>query len=150
MDCHSETTTLDLCSEPDCVTSTVAFGAATGGLEMHLPNHGMFKVHRIIFDRDTGWIERTAYDALDCARGTLSGLKKEENLMPVCVRCKTAISLPCWYCVECTGECGSSAEPSWDIMNPYFSARQGRGSSATTVNTSSSLSTKRTPRCIQS
>ena len=102
MDCHSEATTVDLCSEPECIDSMVTFKAA--GRKTHLPNHGMFKVHRIIFDRDMGRIEKTAKDALTSIRGTLSELKEGEKQIPECIRCKTTISLPCWCCVDCTGE----------------------------------------------
>ena len=103
MDCHSESTTVDLCSEPECVNSTITrFRAAD--LKTHTPNHGMFKVHRIIFSRDLGCIEGNAKDALDSARGTLSELEEEKKPMPECVHCKTTISLPCWFCVDCTGE----------------------------------------------
>ena len=101
MDCHSERTTVDLCSKPDCVNSTVTFESTDR--KKHLPNHGMFKVHRIIFDRDTGRIEDAAKDALTSARGTLSEPNDGEP-MPECVHCKTAVSLPCWCCVDCTGE----------------------------------------------
>ena len=103
MDCHSETETLDLCSELDCVNSTVTF-RTPDDLKTHSPNHGMFKVHRIIFDRDMGRVENNAKDALTSARGTLSRLKEEGKPMPECVRCKITISLPCWCCVDCTGE----------------------------------------------
>ena len=102
MDCHSQRTTVDLCSGPDCVGSTVKFKATDR--KAHLPNHGMFKVHRIIFDRDVGRIENTAKDALTSVRGTISELKEEGKPMPECVHCKTTISLPGWCCVDCTGE----------------------------------------------
>ena len=102
MDCDGGKTTLDLCSELECVNSTVTSKAAN--TKAHTPNHGMFKVHRIIFDRDIGRIEKTAKDALNAARRTLSELKEGKEPMPGCVRCKTIISLPCWCCVDCTGE----------------------------------------------
>ena len=102
MDCHSLLVTVDLCSEPECINSTVKFKATER--KTHLPNHGMFKVHRIIFDRDVGRIEKTAKEALDSVRGTLSELVEGEKPMPECTNCGTAISLPCWCCVECTGE----------------------------------------------
>ena len=109
MDCHSDRETVDLCSEPDCIDSTVAFQAADR--QTHLPTHGMFKVHRIIFDRDVGKIEKTAKEALDAVQGTLSELKEGEKPMPGCLRCETTISLPCWCCVDCKGEQGSNIEP---------------------------------------
>ena len=102
MDCRGGSTTVDLCSEPECIDSTIRFKDTNR--KTHTPNHGMFKVHRIIFDRDMGRIERTAKDTLDSARGTLSELEEEEKPMPECVHCKTTISLPCWCCVDCTGE----------------------------------------------
>jgi hypothetical protein len=101
-DCRNETTTVDLCSEPECINSTVTFD--TPDRKTHLPNHGMFKVHRLIFERDMARIENLAKDALDSSRGTISQLKKEGKPMPACVHCKTTVSLPCWCCVECTGE----------------------------------------------
>jgi len=101
MDCHS-LETVDLCSEPECINSTVTFEDAER--EAHSPNHGMFKVHRIIFNRDVGRIEKTAKDALDSVRGTLSEPTEGKEPMAGCVHCATAISLPCWCCVECTGE----------------------------------------------
>ena len=100
---------MDLCSEPECIDSTVTFAEADR--KTHLPNHGMFKVHYMIFHRDTAKIENLAKDALDFARGTISRLKKEQKPMPECVHCKTTVSLPCWCCVECTGERERGPEP---------------------------------------
>jgi len=102
MDCHSIRTTVDLCSEPECINCTVKFAATDR--KTHLPSHGMFKVHRIIFDRDVGRIEKTAKEALDSAQGTISQLVEGEEPLPGCAHCETTISLPCWCCVECTGE----------------------------------------------
>jgi len=101
MDCRDETTTVDLCSEPECINSTIKFKAAHR--KAHLPTHGMFKVHRLIFDRDVARIENFAKDTLKSARGTISQLKKEEKPMPECVCCRNAVPLPCWRCTECTG-----------------------------------------------
>jgi hypothetical protein len=101
MDCHSDETTTDLCSEQECVDSTATFD---DGRKTHFPHHSMFKVHRTLFDRDTGKIENTAKDALNSARGTISELKEEGKPMPECIHCKKVISLPSWCCVECTGE----------------------------------------------
>ena len=102
MDCHNEFSTIDLCSEPECVNSTIKSKIA--GIKPHTPNHGMFKIYRIIFDRDMGWIERNAKHWLDVARGIVSELEERKKPMPECIFCKTAISLPCWCCVGCTGE----------------------------------------------
>ena len=100
-DCHGEDT-FDLCSEPKCVDSTATFNGTDR--KTHTPNHGMFKVHRFIFNRDLRKIESAAKDALSSARETLSELEEEKKPMPGCVQCKTTISLPCWFCVDCTGE----------------------------------------------
>ena len=99
MDCHSDTTTIDLCSEPDCINSTFKFR----DVKTHLPTHGMFKIHRIIFDRDMKRIEDAAKDALTSAQGTLSGHRRGRP-MPECAPCKTTVSFPCWFCVDCTSE----------------------------------------------
>ena len=101
MDCRGDDT-VDLCSEPECVNSTVTFG--TADRKAHTPNHEMFKVYRIIFERDVGRVENAAKGAVKAARGTLSKLEEEKKPMPVCAHCKATISLPCWYCVECAGE----------------------------------------------
>jgi lipopolysaccharide biosynthesis regulator YciM len=100
MDCSGEMT-MDLCSEPECVDSKVIFEAADR--KPHLPNHGMFKIHRVIFQRDVTRVENKAKVALKSARGIISRFKEEKS-MPECVRCKATISLPCWSCVECTRE----------------------------------------------
>ena len=102
MDCHNDTGTIDLCSEPECVNSTITFKEADR--KTHLPSHGMFKVHRILFNRDTARFENAAKGALESAQDTLSELEEEGKPMPGCIHCKTTISLPCWFCVECTGE----------------------------------------------
>jgi len=102
MDCHSDKTTVDLCSEPECVNSTIKFKEADR--KTHLPSHGMFKVYRVLFNRDTAMVENAAKRALESAQVTLSGLKEEGKPMPACVHCGVTILLPCWFCVECTGE----------------------------------------------
>jgi len=145
-DCRNDTTTVDLCSEPECINSTVTFEEA--GRKTHLPSHGMFKVHRMIFDRDTARLENLARDALDSARGTVSQLKREGKPMPECAHCKTEVSLPCWCCVECTGEW----EPPVECLVAIDAGERGpqaRDSFVMSVNTSNLLSTRRTRRCIQ-
>lgn len=100
MDCRNEST-VDLCSDPECVNSTVKFKATDR--KPHLPSHGMFKVYQTIFDRDLVRFKNTARDALDSALEVISELK-DEGVMPECVHCSAAVSLPCWRCVECQGE----------------------------------------------
>ena len=103
MDCHDKTT-VDLCSEPECLKATAKLEKRKELKGPHTPNHGMLKVHRILFNRDTGRVERNAKDALEVARETLSDLKAQKEPMPQCAHCKERVSQPCWYCVDCTGE----------------------------------------------
>lgn len=101
MDCTKPTR--NLCSRSECVHSTVTSEDVDG--KLHLPNHGMFKVHRFIFYRDMGRIEKTARDTLKSARKKMiSQFKEEGDPMPICLACETPVSPPCWCCVECMGE----------------------------------------------
>ena len=102
MDCHNDMSTVDLCSEFECLDSVVALESRPGSKALHTPNHDMLKVHRILFNRDTARTERNAKDALEAARETLSDLKAKRKPMPECVHCKTVVLLPCWYCADCT------------------------------------------------
>lgn len=105
MDCHNDTSTVDLCSELECVDSVVTLKSRPDLKAPHTPNHNMLKVHRTLFNRDTARTERNAKDALEAARETLSDLKAERKPMSQCVYCRSVISLPCWYCVDCACEC---------------------------------------------
>lgn len=100
MDCTR--LTVNLCSTSECVNSTFTLDAVDG--KPHLPNHGMFKVYWFIFDRDIGRIGRTARNTLNSARGIISQLRGGKNPLPMCLRCKSPVSLPCWCCANCTGE----------------------------------------------
>lgn len=102
MDCHNDTSTVDLCSELECLDSTVTLKIRPDLKAPHTPNHSMLKVHRTLFSRDTARTERNAKDALEAARETLSDLKAKRKPMPDCVHCRNVVSLPCWYCVDCT------------------------------------------------
>jgi len=149
MDCHDKTT-IDLCPEPDCLKSTVTLKKRKDLTAPHKPNHSMLKVHRIVFDRDTGRAEKNAKDALEAARETLSDLKAQKKPTPQCVHCKETVSQPCWFCVDCTSEFrGLIVVP---IITPLtqhpFSQR--RGSSATTANLNVSPSTTFTPKSTSS
>ena len=103
MDCHFNNT-LDLCSKPECLDSVITPKRLPGLEAPHTPNHDMLKVHRILFDKDMARTKKSARDALEVARGTISDLEAEEKPMPGCVCCRNVVSLPCWYCAECTGE----------------------------------------------
>jgi len=103
IDCHFNNT-LDLCSKPECLDSVITPKRRPGLEAPHTPNHDMLKVRQIIFDRDVARTKKKAGDALEAARNTLSDLETKELPTPGCVRCRNVISLPCWYCADCTGE----------------------------------------------
>jgi len=66
----------------------------------------MFKVYWIIFDTEVAKMEIRVKIGLAYANATLSGLVEEGRQMPGCGHCGTPVSLPCWRCAECSGECG--------------------------------------------
>jgi hypothetical protein len=107
MDCHDKTT-VDLCSEPECLNSVGTLKRRPNLKPPHTPNHNVLKVHRILFNRDTAMAERNAKDALEAARQTLSDLEVKKKPMPRCFHCQNVVSLPCWYCVDCTSEFAQS------------------------------------------
>lgn len=104
MDCHNDTSTVDLCSELDCLNSVVTLKIRPDLKAPHTPNHNMLMVHRNVFSRDTARTERNAKDALEAARETLSDLQAKRKPAPKCIHCQNVVSLPCWYCVECACE----------------------------------------------
>lgn len=103
MDCDGELAAVNLCSEPECVNSTVTF-PGTASKRPHLPNHGMFKIYRIVFDRDMGMVKNRARSTLDSATGIISQPEGAGNPMPKCAHCMVMVSSPCWCCVDCIGE----------------------------------------------
>jgi len=148
MDCHSDNT-VDLCSEPECLKSPTLVKEREDLTTPHKPSHGMLKVHRILFNRDTGRAEKNAKDALEAARETLSDLKAQKKPMPQCVHCKEPVSQPCWYCVDCTRKFWSACIVS--TITPFNNLTlQRRSSSATTASTNVSPSTRSTPRSTSS
>lgn len=144
MDCHSDET-VDLCSEPECLKSTITLKNRKGLKAPHKPNHNMLKVHRILFNRDTGRAEKNAKEALEAAQETLSDLKAQKEPMPRCAHCKETVSYPCWYCVDCTSK---HLEHEHRFINhPYqLSFPQRRDSSVRIASTNASHLTKLTPR----
>jgi hypothetical protein len=76
----------------------------------HLPTHGILKINRFVFHRDITRIKIGARFTFEYARENISRLDDEgEN--PECVNCKAVVSLPCWVCVECSGEWKSGTKP---------------------------------------
>ena len=144
MDCHDKTT-VDLCSELECLNSVVTLERRPDLKAPHTPNHNMLKVHRILFDRDTAWTERNAKDALEAARRTLLELKLKKKSMPKCIHCQNVVSLPCWYCADCTSR---------SLWSSFFNGSRKhfvqRNSSAPIASINVSRSTKFTQRSIRS
>lgn len=85
--------TVHLCSEPECVDSTVTFGI-TGHRKPHLPNHRMFKVRRYIFSRDIARIQKAAMEVLELERENFAWSKKEGGPIRECMSCKSMVSPP--------------------------------------------------------
>ena len=97
MDCRIGST-VNLCSETECINSTVI----SKGQKPHLPDHRMFKVHRYIFERDLPKIAAAANYALDGTHSAMSQLKSMGiSTLGGCSHCHTPLSLPHWRCVEC-------------------------------------------------
>jgi len=143
MDCHDKTT-VDICSEPECLASSVVLKKRKDLTTPHTPNHSVLKVHRILFSRDTGRAEKNAKDALGVARGVLSDLKAQKEPMPQCAHCKKTVSQPCWYCVDCTSKFRNRALSK--SPPPLTLPSQRRDSSATIASTNVSPSMKFIPR----
>jgi len=102
MDCHFNNT-LDLCSEPECLDSVITSKHLSGLEAPHTPKHSILKVHHVLFSRDAARTERNAKAALEVAWNMISDLEANKA-MPGCDCCRNMVSLPCWYCVDCTGE----------------------------------------------
>ena len=103
MECHSQET-VDLCSEPECLKFTGTLKQRKDLTAPHKSNHSMLKVNQILFNRDTGRAEKNAKEALEAARETLSDLKAQKEPTPQCAHCKERVSLPCWFCADCTSK----------------------------------------------
>ena len=145
MDCHFHYT-LDLCSEPECLDSVVTLSDRPGlaAVPPHTPNHDMLKVHHILFGRDVASTERSAKEALNAARNTISDLEAKKKPMPGCLRCRKVVSLPCWLCVDCTGEFPQSSFKVSPCSSEHFVQR--RSSSAPIASICASRSTIPIPR----
>jgi len=103
LDCRGDTT-VDLCSGPECLSSTITFEAVDR--RPHLPTHGMIKTHRFIYDTEFGKIEEDAKARLAFIRGMIPQRDEVENRFFNCDTCDTSLSAPCWNCLDCTGEGG--------------------------------------------
>ncbi|KAI9062327.1 hypothetical protein FKP32DRAFT_1612624 [Trametes sanguinea] len=127
LDCGIRTT-VDLCDKPSCREATVGPDRRDDLLSPHLPSHRILKVRRVIHrHREFGKTYRAAQAALIRAEEaladadeivvahtptghgrSLSARVRTEALVTrelSCVGCKTIVSRPCWYCIECEDEC---------------------------------------------
>ena len=123
MDCHDKTT-VDICSEIECLKSTVTLQQREDLATPHTPNHRMLKVHRILHSRDIGRTERYAKEALDGAQEMLSDLRVRKEPMPQCVHCRERVSEPCWFCVNCTGRFHEGTVSIITLVNIHLNRRE--------------------------
>ena len=91
MDCLDKST-VDLCSEPECLTSSIIPGLTLVDLAVpHTPSHSMLKVHRLLFDRSIAVQEARSRIILHVARAVISDrVKAQGKVMPPCAHC-----IPC-------------------------------------------------------
>ncbi|KAL7286008.1 hypothetical protein ACG7TL_001125 [Trametes sanguinea] len=127
LDCGIRTT-VDLCDKPSCREATVGPDRRDDLVSPHLPSHRILEVRRVIHrHREFGKTYRAAQAALIRAEEaladaddvvvahtptghgrSLSARIRTEALVArelSCVGCKTRVSRPCWYCIECDDEC---------------------------------------------
>ena len=118
MDCPGEKT-MNLCSEPECVNSTIIFEAADR--KPHLPSHRVVKTRRPIYDREFGRVEQDARGMFNLSHAIFQQPREGEEESGGCIRCKAVLLPPCWYCFDCPpGEC--APDLSRNIVNPDHSA----------------------------
>ncbi|KAI8969692.1 hypothetical protein BD414DRAFT_518441 [Trametes punicea] len=126
LDCGIRTT-VDLCDKPGCRDATVGPDRRDDLMSPHLPSHRILKLRRVIHrHREFGKTYRAAQaahiraeEALTDAEEVMaahslhghfrspSARTREEMLVNrelSCVGCKSRVSRPCWYCIECDDE----------------------------------------------
>ncbi|KAI0770883.1 hypothetical protein BD413DRAFT_613421 [Trametes elegans] len=128
LDCGIRTT-VDLCERHDCREATIGPDRRDDLISPHLPSHRVLKVRRVVHrHREFGATYRAAQAALIRAEEALNDadefassqtphghsrrpsavVTKTEELVNrelSCAGCRAVVSRPCWYCVECDGEC---------------------------------------------
>ncbi|KAL1937671.1 hypothetical protein VTO73DRAFT_12946 [Trametes versicolor] len=128
LDCGIRTT-VDLCNRAECREATIGPDRRDDLVLPHLPSHRILKVRRVIHrHREFGKMYRAAQAALIRAEEALADADdlnspqilhgghsrhpsvriRTEQLVDrelSCVGCKKRVSRPCWYCIDCDGEC---------------------------------------------
>ena len=127
LDCHAPRGTLDFCDRAECLAVVIGLDRRPDLTSPHLPSHRLLKVRKVIHrHRELGGTYRAAHDALLRAEEALSDAKtlefshvKDDSSKNVhdaealaqrivgrelsCIACRSRVTRPCWYCVECEG-----------------------------------------------
>ncbi|KAF7292837.1 VPS13 domain-containing protein [Mycena indigotica] len=104
--------TVDFDDSPSCIAARVNRDDMQ---KPHLPHHDLIKLRRVLHARDFGKSFRNAKAALETARGIFkaAGFQTTDNSEPVstpngqgpkCANCAKRLTMPCWFCVQCTEE----------------------------------------------
>ncbi|KZT73469.1 hypothetical protein DAEQUDRAFT_414712 [Daedalea quercina L-15889] len=114
--------TVDLCSDPRCLASTIDQDQYAELNSPHLPSHDIFQLRTTMHERERRQYNARAREALDNAQTILNnswalpvgdsdspkgnGMTSTGRMahgIPRCQGCGAAVQRPCWYCVECYG-----------------------------------------------
>ncbi|KAI0757703.1 hypothetical protein C8Q80DRAFT_1091665 [Daedaleopsis nitida] len=125
LDCHAPRLTVDLCEKADCVAALVGPDRRPDLPAPHLPSHRLLKLRKVIHrHREFGGTYRAAHDGhlrAEAALSDASGIQTWEAAEDLqngssheptkmfntvtrkllCIGCRSPVSRPCWYCVEC-------------------------------------------------
>ncbi|KAH9917244.1 uncharacterized protein B0H18DRAFT_40293 [Fomitopsis serialis] len=105
--------TIDLCSDPRCLTSPVGPKQRSDLTSPHLPTHDIFQLRKTMHVRERQQNEVQARRALRRAHamfeallqdaGSANGLETSNTMHRAlrCLGCDSSIRWPCWYCAEC-------------------------------------------------
>jgi hypothetical protein len=103
---------IDLCSDVQCLESTISTSKRSDLREPHLPSHDMLKTRDTVVLRDLGLVFEKASTAI--AKGKLllrpadisERAEESPNASTLKLRCSVCTeepSLPCWFCTDCPG-----------------------------------------------
>ena len=110
--------TLDLCSDPRCLASTVDIRQRPDLSSPHLPTHELFQLKKTVHSRERQQHDAQARAALRRAMELLNEMNatsafsldggEQSGVSPKCFQCECKVESPCWYCAECDGTCPGS------------------------------------------
>ena len=107
--------TLDLCSNPECLSATVGLDDRPDLTSPHVPSHDFYQLRKTMHARERQQYDAQAREAVRKAHAILnevdafqcedpdsvdSGPRDER---PTCLSCGDSVMRPCWYCTECDG-----------------------------------------------